>query len=92
MAIYHQEVKVVSQGTGRSSVAAPAYLSNSKIFNDYDGVQHDYTLKRSCVEADIFTQISPPECKTVAHYRAPWKKTRKQSTAALLVNLSLPCL
>ncbi len=44
MAIYHLEAKVVSRGTGRSAVAASAYLSCSKIFNDYDGVQHDYTV------------------------------------------------
>ena len=40
MAIYHLEAKVVSRGTGRSAVAASAYLSCSKILNDYDGVQH----------------------------------------------------
>ena len=37
MAIYHLEAKVVSRGTGRSAVAASAYLSCSKILNDYDG-------------------------------------------------------
>ena len=46
MAIYHLEAKVVSRGTGRSAVAASAYLSCSKILNDYDGVQHDYTRKQ----------------------------------------------
>ena len=46
MAIYHLEAKVVSRGTGRSAVAASAYLSCSKILNDYDGVQHDYTRKK----------------------------------------------
>lgn len=33
MAIYHLEAKVVSRGTGRSAVAASAYLSCSKILN-----------------------------------------------------------
>ena len=37
---------MVSRGTGRSAVAASAYLSCSKILNDYDGVQHDYTRKK----------------------------------------------
>ncbi len=36
MAIYHLEAKVVSRGTGRSAVAASAYLSCSKILNDYE--------------------------------------------------------
>ena len=46
MAIYHLEAKVVSRGTGRSAVAASAYPSCSKILNDYDGVQHNYTRKQ----------------------------------------------
>ena len=45
MAIYHLEAKVVSRGAGRSAVAASAYLSCSHLYNDYDGMQHDYTKK-----------------------------------------------
>ena len=44
MAIYHLEAKIVSRGAGRSAVAAAAYLSCSRMLNEYDGVQHDYTL------------------------------------------------
>ena len=36
MAIYHLEAKVVSRGAGRSAVAASAYLSCSRLYNDYD--------------------------------------------------------
>ena len=39
MAIYHLEAKVVSRGAGRSAVAASAYLSCSRLYNDYDGIQ-----------------------------------------------------
>ena len=35
----------LSRGTGRSAVAAAAYMSCSRMYNDYDGVQHDYTRK-----------------------------------------------
>ena len=45
MAIYHLEAKMVSRGAGRSAVAASAYLSCSRMLNEYDGVQHDYTRK-----------------------------------------------
>ena len=38
MAIYHMEAKVVSRGAGRSAVAASAYLSCSRLYNDYDGI------------------------------------------------------
>lgn len=46
MAIYHLEAKVVSRGAGRSAVAASAYLSCSRLYNDYDGIQHDYTKSK----------------------------------------------
>lgn len=62
IAIYHLEAKVVSRGTGRSAVAASAYLSCSKIYNDYDGVQHDFTRKQGLVWEQVFLpQNAPPE-------------------------------
>ena len=62
MAIYHLEAKVVSRGTGRSACAASAYLSCSTIYNDYDGVQHDYTRKGGLVWEQIFLpEYAPAE-------------------------------
>lgn len=62
MAIYHLEAKIISRGVGRSAVAASAYLSCSQIYNDYDGVQHDYTRKRGLVWEEVFLpSIAPPE-------------------------------
>ena len=64
MAIYHLEAKVVSRGTGRSAVAASAYLSCSKILNDYDGVLHDYTRKKGLVWQEVFLpEFAPSEWK-----------------------------
>lgn len=64
MAIYHLEAKVVSRGTGRSAVAAAAYLSCSKILNDYDGIQHDYTRKKGLVWQEVFLpEFAPSEWK-----------------------------
>lgn len=64
MAIYHLEAKVISRGNGRSAVAASAYLSCSKILNDYDGVQHDFTRKKGLVWQDVFLpEFAPPEWK-----------------------------
>lgn len=62
MAIYHLEAKVISRGVGRSAVAASAYLSCSQIYNDYDGIQHDYTRKRGLVWQEVFLPpVAPPE-------------------------------
>ena len=62
MAIYHLEAKVVSRGAGRSAVAASAYLSCSRLYNDYDGIQHDYTRKQGLVWQQVFlTEYAPQE-------------------------------
>ena len=64
MAIYHLEAKVVSRGVGRSAVAASAYLSCSRLYNDYDGIQHDYTKKQGLVWQEVFLPaMAPPEWK-----------------------------
>ena len=62
MAIYHLEAKMVSRGAGRSAVAAAAYLSCSRMLNDYDGVQHDYTRKQGLAWQAVFLPpMAPPE-------------------------------
>lgn len=60
MAIYHLEAKVVSRGAGRSAVAAAAYLSCSRMLNEYDGVQHDYTRKQGLVWQQVFLPAAAP--------------------------------
>ena len=60
MAIYHLEVKMVSRGAGRSAVAAAAYLSCSRMLNEYDGVQHDYTRKQGLGWRQVFLPATAP--------------------------------
>ena len=66
MAIYHMESKIVSRGTGRSIVAASAYMSCSRMVSDYDGVQHDYTRKQGLVWQEVFL---PPQAPREWHDR-----------------------
>ena len=61
MAIYHLEAKVVSRGAGRSAVAASAYLSCSRLYNDYDGIQHDYTKKQGLVWQEVLLPEYAPQ-------------------------------
>ena len=61
MAIYHLEAKVVSRGAGRSAVAASAYLNCSRLYNDYDGIQHDYTKKQGLVWQEVFLPEYAPQ-------------------------------
>ncbi len=58
MAIHHLEAKVISRGAVRSAYAASAYMSCSAIYNEYDGVQHDYTRKQGLVWEHVFL----PDC------------------------------
>ena len=61
MAIYHMESKIVSRGMGRSVVAASAYMSCSRLYNDYDGIQHDYTKKQGLVWQQVFLPAQAPQ-------------------------------
>ena len=61
MAIYHLEAKVVGRGAGRSAVAASAYLSCSRLYNDYGGIQHDYTKKQGLVWQEVFLPEYAPQ-------------------------------
>jgi ATP-dependent exoDNAse (exonuclease V) alpha subunit len=60
MAIYHLEVKIISRVTGRSAVAAAAYMSCSRILNDYDGLQHDFTRKQGLAWQQVFLPPMAP--------------------------------
>ena len=61
MAIYHLEAKVIGRSSGRSAVAASAYMSCSKILNDYDGVLHDFTRKHGLMWEHIFLPENAPQ-------------------------------
>jgi len=79
LAIYHLEAKVVSRGAGRSAVAASAYLSCSCLYNDYDGIQHDYTKKQGLVWQEVFLpEYAPREWQVREKL---WNAVEKVETA-----------
>ena len=54
----------MSRGAGRSVIAAAAYASCSRLYNDYDGLTHDYTRKHGCLYSEVFLpQYAPEEWK-----------------------------
>lgn len=64
MNYFHLEAKVLSRGAGRSVIAAAAYASCSRLYNDYDGLTHDYTRKHGCLYSEVFLpQYAPEEWK-----------------------------
>lgn len=60
MDYFHLEAKVVSRGSGRSVIAAAAYASCSRLYNDYDGLTHDYTRKHGCLYSEVFLPVMQP--------------------------------
>jgi len=60
MAIFHLEAKVIKRSVGRTACGAAAYMSCSQIYNDYDGVQHDYTRKGGLVWEHVFLPPMAP--------------------------------
>ena len=89
MAIYHMQAKVVSRGSGRSAVAASAYMSCSRMYNDYDGIQHDYTRKHGLIYQEVMLPpMAPPEWeKPGATLECCRSCCKKQKTADWQENL-----
>lgn len=61
MAIYHCTCKIISRGQGRSAVGAAAYRSGKKLYNEYDGIEHDYTKKSGVVYSEIMLCENAPK-------------------------------
>jgi hypothetical protein len=61
MAIYHLSAKIVGRSSGRSSVAAAAYRSASKLHDERTGQDHDYTRKGGVVHSEILAPPNAPE-------------------------------
>ena len=88
MAIYHMQAKVVSRGSGRSAVAASAYMSCSRMYNDYDGIQHDYTRKHGLIYQEVLLPpMAPPEWKDREQLWNAVEAAEKQKTADWQGNL-----
>lgn len=61
MAIYHCQIKNISRGSGRSSVASSSYRSGTKLTNERDGITHDYTNKEGILHSEITAPDNAPD-------------------------------
>lgn len=93
MAIYHNSSKIISRSSGRSAVGASAYRSAEKIYNEYDGINHDFSRKDGVVYSEI---MLPQQAKEEFKNRATlWNEVEKiekskNSQLAREVEVSLP--
>jgi len=93
MAIYHCSVKVISRSSGRSSVGASAYRSGESLYNERDGMTHDYTKKSGIDYQEIMTPDNAPEWamnREQLWNTVEMNERRKDSQLAREVEVALP--
>ena len=61
MAIYYSVVKTISRSSGKSAVASSAYRSGENLYNERDGLTHDYTRKSGIIHTEIMKPEHAPE-------------------------------
>ena len=61
MAIYHFHGKVISRSSGRTSVAAAAYISGTRLTCERDGRVHDYSHRTDVVHSEIALPEGAPD-------------------------------
>ena len=61
MSLYHFHVTQIGRSKGHSAVAAAAYRSGEKIYDDYYGETQDYTKKGGVVKTEILLPDYAPE-------------------------------
>ena len=93
MAIFHSSSQVIGRSSGKSSVGASAYRAGEKIYNERDGLEHDYTKKEGVVFKEILAPENAPEW--VKDRSKLWNEVervekRKDSQLAREINIALP--
>ena len=61
MAIYHFSAKVISRALGSSAVAAAAYRSAHRLYDERLGRSHDFSNKAGVVHCEILLPENAPE-------------------------------
>ncbi len=93
MAIYHLSGQVISRSSGRTAVASAAYRARERLYNDYDGLTHDYTYRHDLLWKQI---MLPPNAPATWNDRETlWNaveasETQKNSRLAREFNVALP--
>lgn len=81
MALYYLTVKHISRKQGRSSVAAAAYRAGEKLYNQNDGLTHDFTHKTGIKHNEIMLpDTAPPEYADRATLWNAVEKAEEKST------------
>jgi len=93
MAIYHFSAKVISRAAGSSALAAAAYRSASRLFDERLDRHHDFSNKAGVVHSEVLLPDGAPE--QFADRQALWNaveaaEVRKDAQLAREVEFALP--
>lgn len=93
IAIYHLSVQIISRSDGRSSIAAAAYRSGTKIESSWDGLTYDFTKKHWIEHTEVLLPAHAP--KSFKDRSVLWnavEQAEKSGTAQLAreVEIALP--
>jgi len=93
MASYHLSIKHISRSSGRSAVAAAAYRSRGKLYDEQQGLEFDYSRKKDLAHAEILLPENAPE--RLKNRQTLWNEVeasekRKDARLAREVEVALP--
>ena len=93
MAIYHFSAKVISRSTGRSAVAAAAYRSASRLFDERTEQPFDYSRKSGVLHSEILLPDGAPERwsdRQALWNEVEWSEKRKDAQLSREIEFALP--
>ncbi|MET4682735.1 Ti-type conjugative transfer relaxase TraA [Brevundimonas faecalis] len=93
MAIYHFSAKIISRSTGRSAVAAAAYRSASRLFDERTERPCDYSRKSGVLHSEILLPDGAPERwsdRQALWNEVEWGEKRKDAQLCREIEFALP--
>lgn len=93
MAIYYLSVSLIKRSAGRSSTAAAAYRSGSRIEDERTGLIHDYSRKHGVDDAHILAPTDAPEwvySRCELWNRVERAEKRKDAQLAREIDVAIP--
>ncbi|MEN5145886.1 Ti-type conjugative transfer relaxase TraA [Brevundimonas diminuta] len=93
MAIYHFSAKIISRSTGRSAVAAAAYRSASRLFDERTEQPFDYSRKSGVLHSEILLPDGAPERwsdRQALWNEVEWGEKRKDAQLSREIEFALP--
>jgi Ti-type conjugative transfer relaxase TraA len=93
VAIYHFSAKVIARSAGRSAVAAAAYRSASRLYDERTERPCDYTRKSGVLHSEIMAPAHAPERwqdRQALWNEVEWGEKRKDAQLAREIEFALP--